>query len=114
MAKEQSLSLSPTKISGLCGRLMCCLNYENEHYRETRCRMPRIGASVKTPDGAAEVTETNCLTERVKAKIELPDGTFEVRTYDMSDVKVKSKKSPPPKAKGEEAADREEKRAAED
>ncbi len=91
MAKEQSLSLSPTKISGLCGRLMCCLNYENEHYKATRRKMPRMGATVKTPDGNAEVVETNCLTEKVKVKVTLPDGSFDIRTFPMAEVRVKGK-----------------------
>ncbi len=91
MAKEQSLSLSPTKISGLCGRLMCCLNYENEHYKATRRKMPRIGTTVKTPDGNAEVVETNCLTEKVKVKVALPDGSFDIRTFPMDEVRVKGK-----------------------
>jgi cell fate regulator YaaT (PSP1 superfamily) len=91
MAKEQNLSLSPTKISGLCGRLMCCLNYENEFYKEMRKKMPRMGAKVKTPDGMAEVVDTNSLSEKVRAKIELPDGSFEVRTYNMDEVKVKGR-----------------------
>lgn len=93
MAKEQSLSLSPTKISGLCGRLMCCLNYENEYYKEMRRKLPRIGAMVKTPDGMAEVVETNGLTEKVKVKVALPDGSFDIRTYRMDEVWVKGKKA---------------------
>ncbi len=91
MAKEQNLSLSPTKISGLCGRLMCCLNYENEHYKETRKKLPKIGTMVKSLDGMAEVVDTNPLTEKVKAKIAMPDGTFDIRTYDLADVKFKRK-----------------------
>ena len=59
MAKEQNLSLSPTKISGLCGRLMCCLNYEQAHYGETRRRMPRPGSTVDTPDGKGVVLDNN-------------------------------------------------------
>ncbi len=93
MAKEQSLSLSPTKISGLCGRLMCCLGYEYEHYRETRKKLPRVSAMVKTPDGEAEVVETNALTEKIKARIALPDGSFEVRTYTLPEIKVKGKRA---------------------
>ncbi len=94
MAKEQNLSLSPTKISGLCGRLMCCLNYENEHYKEMRRKLPRVGSMVKTPDGNAEVVDTNGLTEKIKVKIILPDGSFDIRTFDMSEVKVKGKPAP--------------------
>lgn len=89
MAKEQNLSLSPTKISGLCGRLMCCLNYEQEHYHTMRRKLPRLGSSVKTPDGDGEVVDTNALTEKVKVRRVLADGTFEYVTYDFSEIKTK-------------------------
>jgi cell fate regulator YaaT (PSP1 superfamily) len=87
MAKEQNLSLSPTKISGLCGRLMCCLKYENEFYKNMRKKLPKMGAVVKTPDGNAEVVATNGLTEKVKVKAELPDGSFEIRVYGISEIR---------------------------
>ena len=87
MAKEQNLSLSPTKISGLCGRLMCCLNFENEHYVQTRKKMPRIGSIIETEDGEAEVVETNIITEKVKAKFALPDGSFDAKVYPLSEIK---------------------------
>ena len=61
MAKEQGLSLSPTKISGLCGRLMCCLNYEHEYYEEVTSIMPKVGSEVKTPDGKGTVLSNNAL-----------------------------------------------------
>jgi len=56
MAKDQGLSLNPTKISGACGRLMCCLRHEHTQYREARRRLPKVGARVRTPDGEGEVT----------------------------------------------------------
>jgi cell fate regulator YaaT (PSP1 superfamily) len=87
MAKEQNLSLSPTKISGLCGRLMCCLNYEHEHYCETRRRMPKQGSTVDTPDGKGIVIENNAITEKVRVKITLPDESVDVKTFDLSEVK---------------------------
>jgi len=93
MAKEQNLSLSPTKISGLCGRLMCCLNYENEFYKEMRKKLPKTGAIVKTPDGKAEVTGTNGLKGTIKVRAELPDGTFEMRTYHISEVQPENKRA---------------------
>ncbi|MGI6153829.1 MAG: PSP1 domain-containing protein [Christensenellaceae bacterium] len=93
MAKEQSLSLSPTKISGLCGRLMCCLNYEQQHYHETRKKLPKTGSTIKGPDGEAEVISSNALTEQVKCKIELPDGSFDIRVYPLSEIKMKRKKN---------------------
>lgn len=56
MAKEQNLSLNPTKISGICGRLMCCLNYEQNTYEDIRKRLPKVGSIVETVDGKGEVT----------------------------------------------------------
>ena len=88
MAKVQNLSLSPTKISGLCGRLMCCLNYEQEHYNETRKRMPHPGSTVETPDGQGVVLDNNAITEKVRVKITLPDESIEVRSFPLADVKV--------------------------
>ena len=81
MAKEQNLSLSPTKISGLCGRLMCCLQYEEAAYEETKQRMPRVGKDIQTPDGIGHVVENNAITEKTKVKMTLPDGTVELREY---------------------------------
>ncbi|MGI6160818.1 MAG: PSP1 domain-containing protein [Christensenellales bacterium] len=87
MAKEQSLSLSPTKISGLCGRLMCCLKYEQDYYEGMRKKMPKIGKEVKTPDGRGVVIENNALKERCKVKLTMPDGTIDVRDYLLSEIK---------------------------
>jgi cell fate regulator YaaT (PSP1 superfamily) len=91
MAKEQNLSLSPTKISGLCGRLMCCLNYEQAHYCETRRRMPKPGSTVKTPDGSGVVIENNAITEVVRVKIALPDESFDIKTFPLADVQFAGK-----------------------
>ncbi len=107
MAKEQNLSLSPTKISGLCGRLMCCLNYEQEHYHTMRRKLPRNGSVVKTPDGEAEVMDTNVLTEKVKVKLALKDGTFSVEEYDLSEIVVKSRKKEAPVKEEEVIVDEE-------
>ena len=86
MAKEQSLSLNPTKISGVCGRLMCCLKFEEDHYEETRRKMPRIGREVITPDGKGQVIDLNILKETVKVR--MPKGdSYEVKDYSMEDVK---------------------------
>ena len=71
MAKDQNLSLNPSKISGLCGRLMCCLKYENDEYETAREQMPDIGDKVETPDGLGRVVSMNIL-ERI-LRIELPD-----------------------------------------
>ena len=86
MAKEQSLSLNPTKISGVCGRLMCCLKYEEDHYEETRKRMPRIGKEVITPDGNGTVVELNILKETVRVRIPKGDGT-EQKDYPLEEVR---------------------------
>lgn len=69
MAKVQNLSLNPTKISGICGRLMCCLKYENEAYLDLRRGMPEPGERINTPDGLAIVTETNILENVIKARL---------------------------------------------
>lgn len=88
MAKEQNLSLSPTKISGLCGRLMCCLNYEHEHYKDTRSRMPRPGCIVDTPRGNGVVIDNNAITEKVRVKITLPDESFDIDTFNLEEVRI--------------------------
>ena len=87
MAKEQNLSLNPTKISGQCGRLMCCLKYEQDYYEETLKKLPKVGKEVLTPDGVGNIVEINVLRERVKVKLRLSDDTFDVREYPIDDVK---------------------------
>ena len=87
MAKEQNISLNPSKISGNCGRLMCCLKYENNVYEEKLARLPHIGAIVKTPDGEGEIDGIETLKERVRVKIKNEDG-FVYKRYDAKDVKV--------------------------
>ena len=74
MAKEQNISLNPSKISGNCGRLMCCLKYENEVYEDKLKRLPNVGAIVKTEDGEGEVDGVETLKERVKVKFKTEDG----------------------------------------
>jgi len=69
MAKEQSLSLNPTKISGICGRLMCCLKYEEEVYEELNRKLPKVGDIVATPDGQGEILSTNVLMQQVKVVV---------------------------------------------
>ena len=88
MAKEQNLSLNPTKISGQCGRLMCCLKYEQDTYEQTLKRVPRVGKDIVTPDGVGVITEINAIRERVKVRICTgEDDSFEVREYSMDDVR---------------------------
>lgn len=81
MAKEQGLSLNPSKISGLCGRLMCCLKYEQNHYELTRKLLPKIGTEVRCRDGVGRVCELNMLRERVKVKLTLPGDAVDIREY---------------------------------
>ena len=87
MAKEQNLSLNPTKISGLCGRLMCCLKYEQENYEQVLKRVPKVGRDIVTPDGVGVLTEINCIRETVKVRIRLEDDSFDVREYMIDDVR---------------------------
>lgn len=88
MAKEQNLSLNPSKISGQCGRLMCCLKYEQDTYEQTLKRVPRVGKDIVTPDGVGVITEINAIREKVKVRIRVgEDDSFEVREYSMDDVR---------------------------
>ena len=86
MAKEQNLSLNPTKISGLCDRLMCCLKYEQDQYEATRKRMPRVGREIITPDGTGTINAINVLEETVRVRIAVGDS-FELREYPIDDCK---------------------------
>lgn len=87
MAKEQGLSLNPTKISGACGRLMCCLKYEQEAYQDLLRTTPKVGALVSTPEGKGTVTEQNLLTRKLTIRLDKdPDGAPKV--FKVSEVKV--------------------------
>ena len=88
MAKEQNISLNPSKISGNCGRLMCCLKYENNVYEEKLKKLPNIGAFVKTEDGEGEVESIETLKERVKVKIKDNEDEYFYKRYDAKDIKV--------------------------
>ena len=88
MAKEQNMSLNPSKISGNCGRLMCCLKYEQEVYEEKMNRLPRIGAIVKTEDGEGTVEGVETLKERIRVKLKDDNGEYYFKKYDASDVKI--------------------------
>ena len=87
MAKDQNLSLNPSKISGNCGRLMCCLKYEDEVYQEKMKRLPHIGAIVKTPDGVGEVESVDTLAERIRVKFKNGED-YSKKKYDMKDIKI--------------------------
>lgn len=86
MAKNQGLSLSPTKINGLCGRLMCCLAYENEVYQEILSMMPKVGGRVKTPDGEGIVTFNDILKKKTTVKVFGKDDSFEINTYELDKI----------------------------
>lgn len=87
MAKEQNISLNPSKISGNCGRLMCCLKYEQEVYEEKLNRLPSIGSIVKTPDGNGEVDGVETLKEKIRVKLKDGEGYF-YKKYDASDITI--------------------------
>lgn len=89
MAKTQGLSLNPSKISGLCGRLMCCLEYENDYYAEAGKKMPKIGAEADSPDGKGTVIAVNMLKMEVKMKIPVGSGDFVYREFPVEKIKVK-------------------------
>lgn len=87
MAKEQGLSLSPVKISGTCGRLMCCLKYEQEAYLDLLKKTPKVGAIVSTPDGKGTVVEQNLLTGMLKVSLD-KSQTAVPATYMVKQVKI--------------------------
>lgn len=88
MAKNQNLSLNPSNISGLCGKLLCCIHYENENYREFRKQMPKINSLVTTPDGSGKVTQVNFFN--LTAKVEFPDGKFDFYNVEELDFREKA------------------------
>ena len=90
MAKSQNLSLNPTKISGMCGRLMCCLEYENDYYVEASKQVPKVGSEVKTPEGKGIVVNVNMLKMECRVKIE--DKKKDIITfhdYPVKDIKFR-------------------------
>lgn len=90
MAKEQNLSLNPTKISGVCGRLMCCLKNEEEAYEELNSRLPNVGSRVRTPDGlSGEVQGVSVLKQKVKVVVTLDNDEKEVREYPADELKFR-------------------------
>lgn len=87
MAKEQSLSLNPSKISGTCGRLMCCLKYEQENYEYLLKKMPKVDAVVKTPHGPGTVVYVNLLKERIKVKLD-DEQDADIMEYHIDEVEI--------------------------
>ena len=100
MAKEQNLSLNPTKISGVCGRLMCCLKNEEETYEVLNSRLPGIGDFVTTNDGLkGEVHSVNVLRQTVKVLVVVDKDEKEIRDYKVEELKFKPRRK---KGKGQE------------
>ena len=93
MAKEQNLSLNPTKISGVCGRLMCCLKNEQDTYEELNSHLPNVGDSVTTPDKlVGEVSSVNVLRQRVKVLITHDNDEKELKEYPVEELRFKRKR----------------------
>jgi cell fate regulator YaaT (PSP1 superfamily) len=93
MAKEQNLSLNPTKISGVCGRLMCCLKNEQETYEELNSHLPAVGDTVTTPEKLrGEVYSLNVLRQLVKVVVTLDNDEKEIREYPVSELRFKPRR----------------------
>jgi cell fate regulator YaaT (PSP1 superfamily) len=88
MAKNQNISLNPQKINGMCGRLLCCLSYENDYYAEMQDKMPRYGSEVITPDGKGTAQDNNMLKETVNVKFQNGDSCS-CKCYKLCDLKCK-------------------------
>lgn len=86
MAKNQGLSLSPTKISGLCGRLMCCLAYENKAYEDILKRMPKVNSKISCPKGEGVVVYNDILRERVSVKVQSGEDSFTVYDFTLAEL----------------------------
>ena len=101
MAKEQNLSLNPTKISGVCGRLMCCLKNEEDTYEYLNSRLPALGDTVTLPDGQkGEVSSVNVLRQKVKVLVDVDDEK-ELQEYDVKELKFKPKRRKDKGGKGD-------------
>ncbi|MDO5415285.1 MAG: stage 0 sporulation family protein [Bacillota bacterium] len=115
MAKVQNLSLNPSKISGICGRLMCCLKFENEVYTHLKKGMPSVGEKIKTPDGMAVVMDVNILENIIKARLIVEEGSKEknieeklsneVYNYGKEEIRRVNKKNNNNKKKEDDLAD---------
>jgi len=93
MAKNQGLHLNPTKISGLCGRLMCCLQYENDYYEKACKLVPKVGGTVKTPEGEGVVVSNDMLKMITKVKISKGDGSEIYKDFAVKDLDFNRKKA---------------------
>ncbi len=101
MAKNQGLSLNPGKISGLCGRLMCCLAYENDYYATAYKKVPKVGGTVASPEGKGTVIAVNMLKMTARIKIE-KDGAFFYRDFPVGDLEFKRTETEEEKESNEE------------
>ncbi len=108
MAKAQNLSLNPGKISGLCGRLMCCLGYEIEHYTESAKLLPKVGSEVGSPDGKATVVALNMLKMLVRVKIDDKNGGFIFKEYPADELQFKRQMNNQNKKEDEDEDDEDE------
>ena len=96
MAKEQNLSLNPTKISGICGRLMCCLKYEEDTYEYLNKNLPREGSTVQTPDGLGEVLSVSVLRQLVRVAVrKKPQDAPSISMYSLEELNAPTKKAAP-------------------
>ena len=110
MAKEQNLSLNPTKISGVCGRLMCCLKHEQETYEDLNSRLPGIGDYVTAQDGSkGEVSSVNVLRQLVKVIVTLPNEEKEIREYPVEELRFKPRRRKEKGGKNKGAEDKNDK-----
>jgi len=105
MAKVQGLSLNPTKISGICGKLMCCLKYENEYYAEVFKQMPKVNAKVMTPDGLAVVDSNDMLKKIVTCKV-FVDDTYIIKKFSLDQITILKPTPPQPSKKDKKKEDR--------
>ena len=108
MAKEQGLSLNPTKISGSCGRLMCCLKYEQDVYEELNKLSPKVGSTIQTPEGPGKVVESNVLTGKIKVRLEsAPDSpVVELMRDDLTGKKEEKPVEKPVETENEKPANK--------
>ena len=114
MAKEQNLALNPTKISGLCGRLMCCLKNEEEVYEELNRKLPGVGDVVEAADGTkGEVHSVSILKQLVKVVVTLPGDEKEIREFPADDLTIKLKRKEKNRQRQEEMQHAEELKALE-
>lgn len=93
MAKLQGLSLNPQKISGVCGRLMCCLKYENSYYNDVFKLMPKVGSKVQTPDGEGVVEQNDLIKQTSRVRVLLKTGDYDLKTYALDELNIAERQS---------------------